>query len=134
MWSTVLQENDKLSPDVKNIIRLVTSEMNIMPVGTFKYKIFKYPGDNRYFWNIEQCCQYNVAKLNAAQKIQQIVSNIIKSDNIMFLEFKAGYDYRYKIYTGIIDDKIEDYKYGLILRDMNNLYSAILFTDDEYNI
>lgn len=120
------------SKDVKKVIELVTAKMETTPVGTFKYKVFKYPGDIDIFEDLDQCCTYNVAKISAAQKIQKIVKDIKSSPNVIFSEFKAGYDLRYKVNTGVVDGKIEDYHAGLLRRDLSNIYEAGLFTKQEF--
>lgn len=115
-----------------DIIRDVTVNMNTLPVGTFKYKVFKYPSDIDIFEPIDGCCTYNEAKLHAASVIQGIVKNIDR-DVLLFSDFKAGYDSRYKIYTGIIEgDTIIDWSPVLIKRDLDNLHHTNLLTCDEY--
>src|SRR5687768_8198428 len=104
---TSLQLRNELSKGTKRAIEIVTAEMGTMPVGTFKYRVFKYPGDIDIFEELEGCCTFNIAKLNAAQKIQAIVKDVQKSNNMMFTEFKAGYDLRYKIYTGLFTNNTD---------------------------
>lgn len=130
---TSLELRQELSQDTRRAIEIVTKEMGIMPVGTFKYRIFKYPGDIDIFEQLGHCCTFNIAKLDAAQKIQSVINDINNAQNVVFTEFKAGYDLRYKVYTGIINDKIEDYNSGLIRRDITNLFKAGLFSIDEFN-
>lgn len=122
-----------ISPSVRDILREVTVNMDTLPVGTFKYKMFKYPGDIDIFEKIEGCCTFNSSKISAAHKILDIIDNIMTDPNIIFSEFKAGYDERFKVYTGIIeDDKVVDYNSFLIRRDIENLYSAKLLTWEQY--
>ena len=128
----VLDERTKLSKDTKEIIEAVTVEMDKMPVGTFKYKLFKYPGDIDLFENLETCCTFGKAKFTAAHNIQKIIPNIENNNKVMFSDFKAGYDLRFKIYTGNINGEIEDYNYQVISRDIKNLYDANLLDDCEY--
>lgn len=51
----------------------------------------------------------------------------------MYVEFKAGYDFRYKIYTGVMNHNVQDYNPDLIRRDVANLYHADLLTCEEWN-
>ncbi|CAH6419307.1 Hypothetical protein HVR_LOCUS509 [uncultured virus] len=122
------------SNEVISIIRTVTAKMNTLPVGTFKYKIFKYPSDIDIFEKLEGCCTFNNAKLNASQAIQHIVYNVVnnRSGIILFTEFKAGYDDRFKIYTGNINGTVEDHNPIIIRRDITNLYQAQLLSCVEY--
>lgn len=131
---TVLQEKteEDLPSETISVIRSVTDKMSTLPVGTFKYKVFKYPGDIDIFENLEGCCTFNQAKINAALAIQSIVSRISTDESVIFTDFKAGYDHRFKIYTGVIDDSILDYNAVFIRRDIRNLYQAGLLTSDEY--
>lgn len=152
-----LELRNEISKGTKRAIEIVTAQMGTMPVGTFKYKVFKYPGDIDIFEQLEGCCTFNIAKLDATQKIQAIIRDVKNSHNMMFTEFKAGYDLRYKIYTGFITNNsgpptigtnttmkerglnatglnaIDDYNAGLIRRDINNLTEAGLFTIAESN-
>ena len=117
-----------------NVIRRVTANMWTLPVGTFKYKIFKYPGDIDIFERLESCGTLTDVKLTAAQSIQNIIFNIVSSGDIIFSEFKAGYDMRFKIYTGVMREtgEYEDYNKGIIVRDISNLYESLLITYNEY--
>ncbi len=119
------------STDTLSAIHKVTVNMNTLPVGTFKYKVFKYPGDIDLFEIVEGCCTFNDTRLKASEAIQSIAKNI-ETDNLFFSDFKAGYDYRFKIYTGIIGDQIMDYNADLIRRDFKNLLEANLLSCDEY--
>jgi hypothetical protein len=132
---TVLNKRDKndIGSDTKTAIKAVTAHMETLPVGTFKYKIFKYPSDIDIFENIEGCCTFNQSKITAAHAIQRIVRSVVSSNTIIFTDFKAGYDDRYKIYTGVINDKIDDYDPLVIRRDIDNLRSAELLTCQQYH-
>jgi len=126
-----LDTRTQLSVDARRAIETVTSQMGLVPVGTFKYKIFKYPGDIDIFEELSACCTLTVAKLEAAEKIKNIIREVVKAKNMLYVDFKAGYDNRYKIYTGIINDNIEDYHPALIRRDIKNLGDAGLLTTHE---
>lgn len=129
----VLKIRTGLSDEIRQVVSLVTSEPNIVPVGTFRYEIFKYPGDIDIFEHLEACCEFSTSKLTAAEKIQNIVRKVMGDNKIIFNEFKAGYDLRFKIYTGSVNSHIEDYNPGLIRRDITNLYEANLLTCTEYS-
>lgn len=129
----VLKTRQELSDEIREVVRLVTFEPGIMPVGTFRYEVFKYPGDIDIFEPLEECCNFSTAKLSAAHKIQSIITDIVASNKVMFVEFKAGYDFRYKIYTGVMNHNILDYNPDLIRRDINNLYHANLLTCEEWH-
>lgn len=121
--------------NVIEIIRKVTGKMETLPVGTFKYKVFKYPSDIDLFEQLSECCTFNESKLKAASIIQYIGKTIAESNHtdMIFSDFKAGYDSRFKVYTGIINKEISDYNPVLIRRDIANLHESQLLTDIEYN-
>lgn len=131
---TVLNKRTEkdLTPDVASVIRLVTDRIETLPVGTFKYKVFKYPSDIDIFERLEGCCTFNFAKVRAAAAIQNIIRDINSDSSVIFSDFKAGYDHRFKIYTGVIGDTIADYNAVFIRRDISNLYEAGLLTALEY--
>lgn len=131
----VLRERTEkdLSHDTLSAIRTVTSHMDTLPVGTFKYRLFKYPGDIDIFEQLESCCTLNIAKLNAARAIRDIIGNMVSINNLIFSEFKAGYDQRFNIYTGVINDDgtISDYYPPIIRRDIINLFESDLISYEE---
>lgn len=130
--TNILEKREELSHQARRVIRIVTSAMNVLPVGTFKYNVFKYPGDIDIFEDLDACCSFNDARLSAAKRIQSIIEKILADGTIMFVEFKAGYDLRYKIYTGVVNTHIEDYNPELIRRDITNLFEAGLLTTRDY--
>lgn len=69
----VLRTREQLSEEIREVVRLVTFEPDIIPVGTFRYEVFKYPGDIDIFESFEECCSFSTAKLTAAHKIQSII-------------------------------------------------------------
>ncbi len=129
--TSILNKRKFIGSDVKESIEKVTAESGILPVGTFQYEIFKYPSDIDIFEVFDGCCTFNASKLKASQQIIDIVNDIVNNENIIFMEFKAGYDLRFKIYTGVFDGSIVDYNAGLIKRDINNLFEANLLTQFE---
>lgn len=131
----VLQQNTSqdLTYDEKHVIHTVTSKMDTLPVGTFKYKVFKYPGDIDLFEQLENCCTLSVAKGKAAIAIQDVIKKILDDPEIIITDFKAGYDDRFRIYTGIINNHaVDDYRSHMVYRDITNLYDANLLTRSEY--
>lgn len=121
----------EITTDVQKVVELVTYQMGILPVGTFKYQIFKYPSDIDIFEEIETCCDKITAKMTAANNIQQIIQKIIDDQDAIFIDFKAGYDLRFKIDTGLINDEIVGYYPEFIKRDINNLFDAELLSRNE---
>lgn len=120
-----------ITTDIQKVVELVTYQMGILPVGTFKYQIFKYPSDIDIFEEIETCCDFVNAKITAANNIQQIIQKIVNNKDAIFIDFKAGYDLRFKIQTGIINDEIIGYYPEIIKRDINNLFEAGLLSRNE---
>ncbi len=119
---------------LRNIIDIITVNAETLPVGTFKYKMFKYPGDVDLFEKIESCCSWNTSKINSALVLQDIVRNINNNPDIIFKDFKAGYDDRFKVYTGnIVNDHVDDYIASYIRRDITNLYEAQLLNAARYS-
>jgi len=128
-----IKDPKKYSKDVLNVLDIITTKRTY-PVGSYKYKIHKYPGDIDIFESIIGCCSFNEAKLSIMKKIQTIAKKVKKS-KIMFLgDFKAGVDDRMKVYIGTIKlGKIKDYNEKLIKRDIKNLYDQRLITRKFYN-
>lgn len=133
--TSVLEQRTNVSLTALDAIHKITVKMDTLPVGTFKYKIFKYPSDIDIFEKLDDCCSYNQVRLRSAKSIQQIVQKIQKSENVIFKELKAGYDNRFKVYTGyVINNTIFDYNPSVIRRDIDRLYTAKLILKDKYNL
>ena len=128
---SVLKERSikELTGETISTIRRVTARMDTLPVGTFKYKIFKYPGDIDIFEKLEVDGGFAKTKLITANMIHDIVFKISQANDVIFAEFKAGYDRRYKLYIGGSDD----YYPKVIRRDITNLYESGLLYPNEYN-
>lgn len=128
-----------ISRKTRDVIRTVTADANTFPVGTFKYRVFLYPGDIDIYERLGSCCTFTQAKVSATISIQNIVRKITNTPGIIFSDFKAGYDLRFKIYTGtIVSDGnggmiAKDFNVELVRRDVNALKFGGLLRDDEYN-
>lgn len=98
-------EPRNIDPKLKNIIDIVTIEQKIKPVGTYGYNIFQYPSDIDLFEKIRSDKPRDLFIKNIIDRIKNIIQSIILSDNIYFIEFKAGVDERFEIkdHKNIID-------------------------------
>jgi hypothetical protein len=126
------RDQSDLTPDLASALQTVTAHAATLPVGTFKYKVFKYPGDVDIFEQLEHCCTFNQTKIKTAQEIQSIVKDVLANPILIYVEFKAGYDLRFKLYTGLANSIIEDYDPELIRRDLANLKCAHLLSEAHY--
>ena len=122
------------SQEVNDILKLITTNSNVYPVGSYKYKVHKYPGDIDIFETIKSCCLYSEARFAITKKIQNIAKKILKQKDIFLGDFKAGVDNRWEIYIGKTkQNKIVDYDRKLIKRTIDNLKSQNILTQKEYN-
>lgn len=129
-----LRKPSEYSQEVNNILKIITTNSNIFPVGSYKYKIHKYPGDIDIFETLKSCCLYSEARFAISKKIQKIAKKILKQKNIFLGDFKAGIDSRLEIYIGKTkQNKVIDYDRKLIKRKIDNLKSQNLLTQKEYN-
>lgn len=132
----ILQYRDPKSytRDTIDLIRLVTTNPDVNPVGSQKFKVHKYPGDIDIFEKILECCDLDSATQKIARKIQIIAENIQANIPKTFLgDFKAGLDPRFEINIGKIQEgKVDDYNYTAIIVEINQLYTDKLISDEEY--
>ena len=56
------------SQEVNNILKLITTNSNVYPVGSYKYKVHKYPGDIDIFETLKSCCLYSEARFAITKK------------------------------------------------------------------
>lgn len=92
--TTEILTERELEDGLKQIIEQVTIISSVSPVGTYKYKVFQYPGDIDLFEKINSPLSRPDFIANTAQRIKTIIQSIILSDVIYFIEFKAGIDSR----------------------------------------
>jgi len=92
--TTEILTERELEDELKQIIEQVTIISSVSPVGTYKYKVFQYPGDIDLFEKINSPLSRPDFIANTAQRIKTIIQSIILSDVIYFIEFKAGIDSR----------------------------------------
>jgi len=128
-----LEENTYFSAEAQKAIELITTQKDILPVGSAKFKVHSYPSDIDIFEKIEGCCTINEVRLELVSKIQQIVRDVLDSENILFGDFKAGYDERYDVYFGEeYMGEIIDYNQDIALLEIENLRRQKLLNKEEY--
>lgn len=111
----VLQEFALISVDKKNAF----------PIGSYSYRIQKYPSDIDMLEEVIGCCSINEIVNQFVANLQQIIENILSAKNHYFMEVKAGLDDRFII----------DYdNYENIVNQINNLYNENLLSTNEYQI
>lgn len=101
------QRNPELfSADLKRVISYIRLKEKTQPVGSFKYKIFKYPNDIDIF---ERVCVKGTER-EAAKKFSQRFSLLMlrlkfSNPRVYFSDFKAGYDERFSKLFSEVDTK-----------------------------
>jgi hypothetical protein len=98
---------DGLNKDTQDIIRLITFSDSIDPVGSFKFKAHKYPGDIDIFEPVKLCCTKDSALNSIVKEIKNIASKVQKSSTVYWGDFKAGYDIRFYIDSENVDNERE---------------------------
>lgn len=99
-----LRPESSYPEDVKNGLNMMAIDDDaIRPIGSFTYRVQKYPGDIDALEVVEKEGRKKLLDYIAKQ-IKKIVEDIEKSKNHWFLEFKAGIDERFAIPIGIVYD------------------------------
>ena len=93
---------------LNDVLNVITIQKDVLPVGSFKYNIHKYPGDIDIFERIMTCCGLEDAKKTVAREIQNVVNKIKLTPNMYLGEFKAGKDKRFDIDIGAWSENFED--------------------------
>lgn len=128
-----LKENEHFSAEVQKSIDLITTQKGILPVGSAKFNVHTYPSDIDIFEKVEGCCTINEVRLKLTSKIQQIIRNVLDSENVLFGDFKAGYDDRYDVYFGEeYMGEIIDYNQDIAFLEVENLRKQKLLDKEEY--
>lgn len=84
-----------LSPDTQDIIRLITFSDSTEPVGSFKYRVHRYPGDIDIFEPVKICCTKQAALTKITSELKDIARRVKKSKLTFWGDFKAGLDTTY---------------------------------------
>jgi len=91
------RSGESYSENTRRILNIITSGEKILPVGSLKYKIHRYPGDIDIYEEIKSCCSVEEATKDIAIKIQKIAHDIKKEQSIYLGDFKVGLDERYYV-------------------------------------
>ena len=122
---------DGLSHETQDLIRLITLDKKTFPVGSFKYKAHRYPGDIDIFEPVKACCTEESASEAIANKLKTLAKEISKRKSVYLGDFKAGLDHRYylapntnpKLYLDRLRKQdlltADEYQEGLTLRGEN---------------
>lgn len=90
-------ETRTMDQSLKKILDVVTIEKQVKPVGTYGYNIFEYPGDIDLFEKLRSDKPLKMFLENIVSRLKNITESILLSDNIFFVELKAGIDERFEI-------------------------------------
>lgn len=124
-----------LSRETNDIIDLVTVDPETFPVGSFKYRAHRYPGDIDIFEKVRGCCTADKAKKKIAKELQTVAKRIAdaRKRGVFLGDFKAGLDNRFKINIGEIEgNKVVGYDSKSVKEQLKGLYKKGLLTDKEY--
>lgn len=136
------RDHEGLSQETNDILRIITIDPETFPVGSFKYRAHRYPGDIDIFEQVKVCCTKQNATKEIANKIINLAIKISNASNrgVFFGDFKAGIDDRYKIDIGKIeaslrspDAKVIGYNGSMVRRNLQNLLDSKLITPEEHS-
>ena len=128
--------------EIKNALRKISyNPSNIDPFGSWIYKSQLYPGDIDLVETEEITGTREEAIKKFVKITKTIIRNIMKSDNYFIGDIKAGFDRRFMIDIGIIlyrsiedgGNKIEGFHKGKVDKEIEELHSKELITEDEAN-
>lgn len=124
-----------LSRETNDIIDLITVDPETFPVGSFRYRAHRYPGDIDIFEKVRGCCTEEVAKKKIATDIQKIAKKIenARRRGVFLADFKAGFDSRFKLDIGEIEkNKVVGYNGANVRNELKELHNEKLLTNKEY--
>lgn len=114
--------SNSYSDPIKKAIRLVTFDLDTLPVGSFSYKSQRYPGDIDIRESIKACCNRKVAIERLTNRLQELAFRLSQESGYYFADFKAGIDHIFYIPV----DKNIYFK-------INKLFNNGFLTNKEYN-
>jgi hypothetical protein len=100
------------------------------PFGSYIYRMQKYPGDVDLLEKFEDCCTADQVVRKFIKSLHRVVTDILKSKQHYFSEFKTGIDHRYDIDIGECNNGyyLMDPHLGVISME---LFNRGLFDKDE---
>jgi hypothetical protein len=114
-----LREKKDFSDSLKEVINTLTIQEDTVPVGSFKYEAFRYPGDIDMMEKVVAYSNYGNGKEILSNRIKDVVRRVDLSDNIYFSELKAGVD---KVLMEDLKQLLPDYDYSSSCNEyVNNL-------------
>lgn len=120
--------------DIKNAIDIITLDKDQPPkiVGSFKYRVHKYPGDIDMLELYSGCCTLAEAKRDIVKRIIEMAKRIKEHKDVYLGDFKAGIDKRFQINIGAIKNhNIINYDSNKIIKDINKLYENKLLNKEQ---
>ena len=87
-----LRKKKDFSDSLKEVINTLTIQDDTVPVGSFKYEAFRYPGDIDMMEKVVAQGNDGNGKDILSNRIKNVVRRVDLSDNIYFSELKAGVD------------------------------------------
>lgn len=115
-----------LTRETQKLINLVTTRPGVLPVGSFKYKVHKYPSDIDIFEQVRSCCTKEQAINQIKSKFQEMAKKIKAQPGVYLGDFKAGIDSRFDI-------NLKPYDYEYVQNHIRLLVAQNLLTNQEYN-
>ena len=86
-----------LDKDTRKVLDTILINKNTIPVGSFKYKVSRYPGDIDILEKVQGCCSKERSLEIIVKDLQNIGVKISKSNDIYLGDFKAGLDKRFYV-------------------------------------
>jgi len=122
---------------LKQSLEAITLSSGVLPVGSFRFKEFQFPGDIDIFQNFKMALNKEDAKKYYAQRISNMALRIAANTDLIFSDFKAGKDERLNIDVGYLDEqqRLKGYNYCSIIKDINNLRdSGLIDANEAFNL
>lgn len=95
-----LRTTESYPRSMRDIVDLITIQKNVMPVGSFKYNVHKYPSDIDILEQVKVCCSVDDAKNRVAKSIQEVATRVRSAPDVYLGDFKAGRDERFELDLG----------------------------------
>lgn len=127
---------NSLSDETMKIIRLVSTLPDTKPVGSYLYRIQKFPGDIDMMEQIIKIGSREEAGELLDKDMRRIIYKVKSCPKVYFADFKAGVDPAFKIDIGRMKNfrSVVGYKRGKILTKLGQLKRNGYLTKLEYDV
>jgi hypothetical protein len=133
----ILESRDPITytKELTEALEAITLKTDTLPVGSFKFKAQKYPGDIDIFEAVAVTMPKEKAKAYYAARLASVAERVAADPDIFLGDFKAGIDTKVKLDVGKATEHREfaGYDQAKVQQSLQNMKEQNLITQEEFD-